>query len=121
LVKGDQIPEGAKSAEAITWGLLAVSVLPNLLLFYFSGHGVLDDRGQSYLALKDTDSKLLRWTAIPARYITAEIDNSQSQRQVLILDCCHSGAFASGCTIGTAWITMRIRPVPIRAGLKMAI
>jgi uncharacterized caspase-like protein len=80
----------------------------DLLLLYFSGHGVLDDRGQLYLAVKDTDTKLLRGTAIPARYITEEMDNSYSQRQVLILDCCHSGAFARGtkgapgASVGTA-------------------
>ena len=80
----------------------------DLLLLYFSGHGVLDDRGQLYLAVKDTDTKLLRGTAIPARYITEEMDNSHSQRQVLILDCCHSGAFARGTkgspgsSVGTA-------------------
>jgi predicted GH43/DUF377 family glycosyl hydrolase/tetratricopeptide (TPR) repeat protein len=67
-----------------------------LLLLYFSGHGILDDQGQLYLAVKDTDSKLLRATAIPARFITEEMNNSRSQRQVLVLDCCHSGAFARG-------------------------
>ncbi len=68
----------------------------DLLLFYFSGHGVLDENGRLYLAVKDTDSKALRGTALPARYITDEMDNSRSRRQVLILDCCHSGAFERG-------------------------
>jgi hypothetical protein len=31
FLSGDEIPEGAKSAEAITWGALAVAVLPNFL------------------------------------------------------------------------------------------
>ncbi|NIW43391.1 MAG: SUMF1/EgtB/PvdO family nonheme iron enzyme, partial [Gammaproteobacteria bacterium] len=80
----------------------------DLLLFYFSGHGVLDDRGRLYFALKDTDTSLLRGTAIPAHYVTDEMDNSRSQRQLLILDCCHSGAFARGsksavgASVGTA-------------------
>ncbi|HEY5669562.1 MAG TPA: caspase family protein, partial [Anaerolineales bacterium] len=68
----------------------------DLLLLYFSGHGVLDDQGHLYLAVRDTDSKLLRGTAISASYITDEMNNSRSQRQLLILDCCHSGAFARG-------------------------
>jgi uncharacterized caspase-like protein len=72
----------------------------DLLVLYFSGHGVLDDQGRLYLAVRDTDSKLLRGTAISASYITDEMNNSFSQRQVLILDCCHSGAFARG-TKGT--------------------
>ncbi len=68
----------------------------DLLLLYFSGHGVLDDQGQLFLAVRDTDSRLLSGSAIPANYITTEMNNSHSQRQVLVLDCCHSGAFARG-------------------------
>jgi len=80
----------------------------DLLLLYFSGHGIRDDRGQLFLAVKDTEHNLLRGTAIPASYITDEMDNSRSRRQVLILDCCHSGAFAHGmkgspgASVGTA-------------------
>ena len=80
----------------------------DLLLLYFSGHGIRDDRGQLFLAVKDTEHKLLRGTAIAASYITEEMDNSRSRRQVLILDCCHSGAFsrgikaATGASVGTA-------------------
>lgn len=80
----------------------------DLLLLYFSGHGVRDDRGQLFLAAKDTEHGLLRGTAIPANFITDEMDNSRSRRQVLILDCCHSGAFSQGMkgvpgsSVGTA-------------------
>lgn len=80
----------------------------DLLLLYFSGHGVLDDQGRLFLATKDTERKLLRATSIPSNFITDEMNNSRSQRQVLILDCCHSGAFArgakgvTGATVGTA-------------------
>jgi uncharacterized membrane protein/tetratricopeptide (TPR) repeat protein len=80
----------------------------DLLMFYFSGHGVLDENGRLYLAVKDTDTQRLRGTAIPARYITEEMDNSRSKRQVLVLDCCHSGAFergtkgTTGTSVGTA-------------------
>jgi tripartite motif-containing protein 71 len=77
----------------------------DLLLLYFSGHGVLDDRGRLHLAVKDTDHSLLRGTAISASFIADEMDNSRSQRQVIILDCCHSGAFARG-TKGSAGITV---------------
>jgi hypothetical protein len=31
LVRGDQIPEGAKSVEAVAWGALAGAVLPSFL------------------------------------------------------------------------------------------
>ncbi|MEJ2708649.1 MAG: caspase family protein [Anaerolineales bacterium] len=80
----------------------------DLLVLYFSGHGVLDDNGRLYLAVKDTDHSYLRATAIPAAFITDEMDHSRSRREVLILDCCHSGAFArgskgaTGASVGTA-------------------
>lgn len=68
----------------------------DLILLYFSGHGVLDDRGRLYLALMDTQISLLKATSIPATFITDEMDSCRSRRQILILDCCHSGAFARG-------------------------
>ena len=80
----------------------------DLLLLYFSCHGVLDENGRLYLAFKDTERQLLRATSISAAYITDEMNASRSQRQVLILDCCHSGAFArgakgaTGASVGTA-------------------
>jgi uncharacterized caspase-like protein/outer membrane protein assembly factor BamD (BamD/ComL family) len=80
----------------------------DLLLLYFSGHGVLDEYGRLYLATKDTERNYLRGTAIPAGFITDEMDHSRSRRQVLVLDCCHSGAFArgskgsTGASVGTA-------------------
>lgn len=80
----------------------------DLLVLYFSGHGVRDDQGELYLAARDTLHHRLRATAIPAGFITEEMDRSRSKRQVLILDCCHSGAFAQGskgalgASVGTA-------------------
>ena len=68
----------------------------DLLLLYFSGHGVRDDRGMLYLAVQDTEHDLLAATGIPGGFITEEMDGSRSRRQVLILDCCHSGAFGQG-------------------------
>jgi hypothetical protein len=80
----------------------------DLLLLYFSGHGILDDQGRLYLAVKDTDRKLLSATAIPTAFVADEMNNSHSKRQVLVLDCCHSGAFSrgakgvTGANVGTA-------------------
>jgi formylglycine-generating enzyme required for sulfatase activity len=80
----------------------------DLLFLYFSGHGVLDEHGRLYLALRDTERDLLSATALSASFITDEMDRSHSRRQVLILDCCHSGAFERGtkgilgASVGTA-------------------
>ena len=68
----------------------------DLLLFYFSGHGMLDEEGQLYFALKDTDFETPRSSSLSAEFVREVMDRTRSQRVVLILDCCHSGAFARG-------------------------
>jgi Caspase domain len=80
----------------------------DLLLLYFSGHGVRDEQGHLYLAVRDTERAVLAGTAIEASYVTTRMDRSASKRLVLVLDCCHSGAFgvgskaAQGAAVGTA-------------------
>ncbi len=80
----------------------------DLLVLYFSGHGVRDELGALYLAVKNTTRSKLRATGIKSDYIREAMDQSRSRRQVLILDCCNSGAFAqgtkaaTGASIGTA-------------------
>jgi formylglycine-generating enzyme required for sulfatase activity/uncharacterized caspase-like protein len=80
----------------------------DLLVLYFSGHGVRDEYGSLYLAVKNTNRARLRSTAIKSDFIREAMDQSRSKRQVLILDCCNSGAFAQGTkaavggSIGTA-------------------
>lgn len=74
----------------------------DLVLFFFSGHGVKDDRGRLYFATRLTRKtergELVRSTAVPANFIHDIMSNSRSKRQVVILDCCFSGAFAEGMT-----------------------
>src|ERR671931_305088 len=68
----------------------------DLLVLYFSGHGVRDELGSLYLAVQNTIRTRLRSTAIKSDYIREAMDQSRSKRQVLILDCCNSGAFPQG-------------------------
>ncbi len=80
----------------------------DLLLLYFSGHGVRDEMGALYLAVKNTSHTRLRSTAIRSDFVREAMDQSRSKRVVLILDCCNSGAFAQGTkamtggSVGTA-------------------
>ena len=69
----------------------------DLLLLYFSGHGLRSPRdGRLHLAVKDTRRNLLMSTSLPAPFVTELLDDSACTRQLLILDCCYSGAFAAG-------------------------
>ncbi len=68
----------------------------DLLVLYFSGHGLRDELGSLYLAFKNTIRSRLRSTAIKDEYIRGAMDQSRSKRQVVILDCCNSGAFPQG-------------------------
>jgi hypothetical protein len=70
----------------------------DLLLLYFSGHGLKDDEGRLYFATPDTQRKMLRTTTIPSTLIHDVMRYSPSKRQVLILDCCYNGAFPKGIT-----------------------
>jgi len=68
----------------------------DLLVLYFSGHGIRDELGSLYLAFKNTLHSRLRSTAVKSDYIREAMDQSRSKRQVVILDCCNSGAFPQG-------------------------
>ena len=73
----------------------------DLLLIYLSCHGVLDDRGRLYYATIDTERSLLSATAVAAQWLTEQLDDSRAHRKILLLDCCHSGAFARGAKGGS--------------------
>jgi branched-chain amino acid transport system substrate-binding protein len=68
----------------------------DLLLLYFSCHGVLDARGRLYFVATNTRRELLGSTGISAQWVKQQMDQSRSQRIVLLLDCCYSGAFIKG-------------------------
>ncbi|AKG20671.1 caspase, EACC1-associated type [Calothrix sp. 336/3] len=75
----------------------------DLLLFYFSGHGIVDRATERfYLATRDIRKErgtLVKPSAVAANFLHENINDSRSQRQVIILDCCFSGAIAQGMTV----------------------
>ncbi|KAM3098636.1 caspase, EACC1-associated type [Phormidesmis sp. 146-12] len=88
--------------ERAIYTLFADRQKDDLLLFYFSGHGVKDDSGKLYLATRETSKdrgRLIKPTAVSASALHESMNESRSQRQVIILDCCFSGAIAQGLTL----------------------
>lgn len=78
----------------------------DLLLVYYSGHGVLERGNALWLASPETDLDDPGARSIAAADIRDRMDRTRAERQVLILDCCHSGAFAAGAKgAGAAAVT----------------
>ena len=72
----------------------------DLVLLFFSGHGIKDDTGRLYLTThgtrKSSQGELIRSTAVSAGFVHDSMSRSRSKRQIVILDSCFSGAFATG-------------------------
>jgi formylglycine-generating enzyme required for sulfatase activity len=91
-------PQRQAMEEAI-YTLFANRQKDDLVLLYFSGHGVLDENNRFYFATRQTrkdQGKLRPTTALVASTVQSYMEESKSQRQVVILDSCFSGAFAKG-------------------------
>ncbi|MGK7893531.1 MAG: caspase family protein [Xenococcus sp. (in: cyanobacteria)] len=74
------------------------------ILFYFSGHGLLDPITQQvYLCLADTQKKELTTTGFSLKDILRLLGNCRASQQLIWLDACHSG----GMTLrGTSKISL---------------
>ncbi len=95
-------PSRQQMEDAI-YKLFANRQKDDLLLFYFSGHGVVDARGRFFLTTPETHKgkrgDVAFHTAVEANTLQRQMTESSSMRQVVILDCCFSGAFAKGMTV----------------------
>jgi hypothetical protein len=72
----------------------------DLLLFYFSGHGIAEG-GESYLLPRDAQIAALPYTSVAMQDVRALMEQSPARAKVIILDACHSGA-----AIGKAEVVM---------------
>lgn len=61
-------------------------------LFYFSGHGFLDDLGGGYIVTPDYQPND---EGVSMEEILNFANASRAQNKIIILDCCNSGAFGS--------------------------
>jgi hypothetical protein len=77
-------------------GFFGAAKPTDLLLLYFSCHGVLSQGRRFYFATASTALQYLRATAIEDGFVNGVIQESRARTIVLILDCCHSGAFGKG-------------------------
>ncbi len=72
--------------------LLKESGKNDLILLYYSGHGLPNNKNNDlYLATADTEADLLESTALSFEQIYKWIGQSYCKKVVIILDCCYSG------------------------------
>jgi tetratricopeptide (TPR) repeat protein len=68
----------------------------DLTLLYFTGHGLKDDYGRLYLAMTNTRRENLQFTALAGQLVSDAMRDCMARQNVLMLDCCYSGAFPDG-------------------------
>jgi hypothetical protein len=68
----------------------------DVLLLYFSGHGKIDQSGRLHLCMQDTETTDLLSTAVSSVRISEFAEESSARNVVIVLDCCHAGAFRGG-------------------------
>lgn len=91
------LPEAASGRAIRALGrFFGTATRDDILLVYFSGHGKLDQNGRLHLCMQDTDSTDLLSTAVSSARINEFADASRARNVVVVLDCCHAGAFRGG-------------------------
>jgi uncharacterized caspase-like protein len=65
----------------------------DLVVVYLSCHGLVDARRRLYFAAQDTMKNRLASTGVEAEWLLNQLEDCRARRQVVILDCCFSGAF----------------------------
>lgn len=79
----------------------------DLVLLYFSGRAVKDRNDKLFLATRVTSQEMLKSTSVPASFVQDLMVDSLSKKQVIILDCSYSGAFAKGLDVSkSGWVVL---------------
>ncbi len=68
----------------------------DLVLLYYSGHGLRDTGGRFYLAMTPTDPADPDPASIDEDWLRRVMNECAAKCQVVILDCCHSAALIPG-------------------------
>ena len=68
----------------------------DLVLLYFSCHGMVDVHHRLYFATTNTQHNRPGGSAVSRSFVNEQLEMSAARAKVLVLDCCYSGAFAEG-------------------------
>jgi hypothetical protein len=68
----------------------------DMVLFYYSGHGIMAKGQRLFLATGRSSFDRPQISSLWASEMRELLEQSRAGKQVVILDCCHSGGFAEG-------------------------
>jgi hypothetical protein len=77
----------------------------DMVLFYYSGHGIVAKGQRLYLATGQSSFDKPQSRSLATSEIRDMMEQSRAGRLVVILDCCHSGVFAEGAKGAAATVT----------------
>ena len=77
----------------------------DMVLFYYSGHGIVAKGQRLYLATGESSFDKPQPRSLATSEIRDMMEQSRAGRLVVILDCCHSGVFAEGAKGAAASVT----------------
>src|SRR5215475_2131565 len=88
----------------------------DLVLVYISCHGQIDERDELHFVASDTRKDRPASTGLSASWMRERLDACRARQQVIILDCCFSGAFlgAKSKSPEDLHLDVRIGPGPAR-------
>lgn len=76
--------------------VLASGTPDDLVLLYFSCHGLTTPARRLYFAAANTLQDRPAGTAIPRSFVNEQLEDCRAAGRILVLDCCFSGAFVEG-------------------------
>lgn len=79
-----------------------------VVVVYLSCHGLLDKQDRLYFAAQDTRKDRLAATGVEAKWLWDRLEECRAASQIVILDCCNSGAFGRSGGKGEADTDLRL-------------
>ncbi|MGW5753715.1 caspase, EACC1-associated type, partial [Nocardia rhamnosiphila] len=80
----------------------------DVLLVYYTGHGLIDRRGRLHLALAGSDPDRIGWTTLPLEALCEELLDSPAAIRILILDCCFTCPAAESMITVSAMVAEQV-------------
>lgn len=90
------VNSSAESAQTQILEFVKGKKRDDFIFVYYTGHGLIDDENEFYLAFSESNAEHPVIGSIRADWLKGRLDRCRSERQLLLLDCCHSGAIIDG-------------------------